>query len=195
MNPCAAPRSSTRVAGTGPFARTSVRRVFRRAFTAALPSCGLVSSIGGGRPALNRLNMSLAIIVTFWLVHRNCRDHTSWPVDLVGVDIVGVDRDRFAVMFDTSLSRLIVISKRAPAAAASAPVLASASNVLIDIDDVPCVAAGVPHDFAENRRSVDDLDLRALSLGGAGAQPAEFCRPRPARPAGHSRPVPPILRC
>ena len=50
VNPCAPPRSRTRVVGAGPFARTSVRRVFRRAFTAALPSCGLVSSIGGGRP-------------------------------------------------------------------------------------------------------------------------------------------------
>ena len=113
VNPCAPPRSRTRVVGAGPFARTSVRRVFRRAFTAALPSCGLVSSIGGGRPAPNRLNMSLAIIVTFWPV-RNCRERTLWPVDLVGVDIVGVDRNRFAVMLGMITSQVIVISNLSP---------------------------------------------------------------------------------
>ena len=84
VNPCAAPRPRTSVVGAGPFARTSVRRIFRRAFSAALPSCGLVSSNCGGRPALNRLNMSFATAVILQFVHRDCRDH------LLRCDVDGV---------------------------------------------------------------------------------------------------------
>ena len=51
-----------------------------------------------GRPALSRLNMSLATAVIPWLVHRDRRNHIR-GFDLVGVDIVGIDRNRFAVMF------------------------------------------------------------------------------------------------
>ena len=40
---------------------------------------------------------------------------------------------------------------------------------------MPCVAVRRSHDFAENWWPVDDLDLRALPLGGAGAYPAELC--------------------
>ena len=66
----------------------------------------------------------------------------------------------------------MVISKRAPAAAASGA--GKTIQCFDGVNDVPCVAAGVAHDFAENWRSVDDLDLRPFSLGGPGTYPAQL---------------------
>src|SRR5262245_44429272 len=51
VNPCTAPRSSTMVAGTGPFTRTSIRRIFGSALLRdCLRDCLIASSVGGGRP-------------------------------------------------------------------------------------------------------------------------------------------------
>src|SRR5580765_8511251 len=85
----------TRVAGAGPFARMSCRKIFG---SSLLRGGCLVTPSAGGRPALSRLNMSLATAVIPWLVHRNCRDHIR-GVDIVGVGVVGINRNRFAVMF------------------------------------------------------------------------------------------------
>ena len=82
--------------------RGSVRQnVLQKDFWVFSPArgCLIAPSVGGGRPALSRLNMSLATAVILWFVHRNCRDHIR-GVDVVGVGIVGIDRDRFAVVFD-----------------------------------------------------------------------------------------------
>src|SRR6478736_2501291 len=104
LNLRAAPNSSMTVAGMGPFVRTRFRKIsasvfrFHRETRSVFLSCCLArpSAAGGGRPALNRLNMSLATAVV--LFHRNCRNHIR-GVDVVGVDVVGIDRNRFAVAF------------------------------------------------------------------------------------------------
>src|SRR6185295_15595272 len=106
VNPCAAPRFCMVVAGTGPFARISIRNDF---ILASFSPCATKPAFFGcrsvvfltccGCPGANRLNMSFATAVIPWLVHRDCRDHRR-VVDLVGVGVVGVDFDRLAVPLD-----------------------------------------------------------------------------------------------
>ena len=112
--------------------------------------------------------MSLATAVI--LFRRNGRDY-SRGVDLVGVDVVGVDRNRFAVMLDMIGSQIYGYFETSPRCRGFGSGAGKRIKCFDCINDVPCVGAWVSHDFAENWRSVDDLDLRSLPLGGAGAYP------------------------
>lgn len=65
LNLRAAPRSSMRVAGTGPFVRMSIRKVLA---PAALPRCWLITTLVCGGRSLSNLSNRLTITATFWFV-------------------------------------------------------------------------------------------------------------------------------
>src|SRR5262245_33031484 len=99
VNPCTAPRSSTRLAGAGPFTRTSIRRIFGSALLRdCLRDCLIASSAGGGRPLSSR-SKRLATAVVLSFVRR---DHQPlrFGVDVIGVDVVSVDRNGLVIAFD-----------------------------------------------------------------------------------------------
>src|SRR5262249_21052036 len=79
LSPCAAPRSSTMVARTGPFARTSIRRVFESALL-----CGCSIAASGGRPLASLSNRLPTTVVLL------CCDHKPWERPVDWVEIVGI---------------------------------------------------------------------------------------------------------
>src|SRR5262249_61996272 len=81
LSPCAAPRSSTMVAGTGPFARTSIRRAFE---SALLCGCLITASVGCGRPPFSRSKRLPTVVVLL------CCDHESGDGVVDRVAVVGI---------------------------------------------------------------------------------------------------------
>ena len=124
----------------------------------------------------SRLKMSV-ITAAWWFLGRDRRDYAG--VDIVGVGVVGVNGDVLAVMLDylidaQSAPKFINISNRAPAAAASAPLLASASSARTE--SMTCRALVFGSRISLPRiGGPSTISICARSLFVARADAAELC--------------------
>src|SRR5712671_4338725 len=89
------------------------------------------------------------------------------------VDIVGVDLDRFRVPFGVTSQIYRNLKPRSGCCSLGA-VACQHIEGFDRIDFMALIGAWIAHDFAENRGSVDDLQLGSFPLGGAAAYPAEL---------------------